>query len=201
MTRHAKYQIGQIVDLPERRGPQVGEAQPRWFAFTTPPLKEPNAKAWFEHHGIECWYPSETRWRRIPRGRKKKAPYEARLVPRYIFARFTGKPQWDVLQSSRWISGVIGIEGRPMPIRDTTLSQMAHVPAAIAKMRAEAEEAARVRAGDRVEIKDGSMQGWVVDVVDVHKGMARLLIGILGGHEATISVDRLVRLQALASGS
>jgi transcription antitermination factor NusG len=200
MTKHDIFAL-----TAPKRGPQMGEATPCWYAFMTPPQKEPSARAWFEFHSMECWYPSETRWRIIPRGKRKKAPYEARIVPRYVFARFTGHPQWDILRDCRWLSRVIGIDGEPAPITDEALGAMGQVPQRLEAMRkaaAEAEAAARkariIRPGDKARITTGAMEGWIVDVADIHAGVASFIGNMLGKTSINIPLEHLEKIQPVA---
>ena len=189
------YHVGQVVPLDHPRRPvQIGEAGIAWYGFQTPPQKEASAKAWLDHRGVEAWYPSEIRHRRIPKGKRKFAEYEARLVPRYIFARFTGRPQWDVLQGCKWLSRVIGVNGHPLPVTDEIMGQMAQVPERLEIIRRREAEKRIIRQGDHVEVIDGAMRGWVVDVSAVHAGVARFLVPLLGEREVEISVDRLRKI-------
>ncbi|RDD69223.1 transcription termination/antitermination protein NusG [Paracoccus versutus] len=189
------YQIGQVIPLEYERKPvQMGSTAVAWYGFQTPPQKEASAKAWLVHRGVEAWYPSEIRHRRIPKGKRKFAEYEARLVPRYIFARFTGHPQWGVLQGCKWLSRVIGVNGNPLPVSDETMALMAQVPERLEVIRQREAEKRIIRRGDRVEIIDGAMQGWIVDISAVHAGVARFMIPLLGEREAEIGIDRLRKL-------
>lgn len=188
------YFIGQEMPLETRRPIQAGDAV-AWYVFQTPPQKEVSAKAWFERRGVEAWYPSEQRWRKMPRSRRKKAPYEARLVPRYVFARFTGHPAWDVVQSCRWVSRVVGIDGVPLPVSDDVMAQMAMVPERLEAIRKREVEKRTIRAGDKARILGGVMDGWVVDVSEVHEGVARFIVPILGQRETRMEVTRMMKVQ------
>jgi len=193
------YRIGQAIPAEPTRGVQVGEMdRPRWFALVTLPQKEPSARAWLERQGVTAWYPAEERWRRVPRGKRKKQAYEARVAPGYVFARFTGWPQWDRLfhvpPSSHYVRGSVGLDGRPIAITDETLAQMAMIPDELARLRRQQEEARQIRPGDRVEVLDGPMQGWVVDVAKLRGGMAMLMLPLLGKDASSIEVTRLRKL-------
>lgn len=177
-----------------RRLLQRGESDPVWFAFETPPRAEPRARAWLEYHDVEAWYPTEQAWRRVPRGPRRRVPYERAVVPRYVFARFTGTPQWHALQQCRWLSRVIAIDGRPLPVSESAMSEMAKVPPRLSAMRRREEEARIVRPGDEVELLDGPMQGWVVEVAEVHQGLARFLVPLLGSAMAEVPLQRVAKL-------
>ena len=170
---------------------QLGAQEPVWFGFQTPPLAELRAQAWLARRGVEAWFPTETAWRRLARGPRRKVSYERPVVPRYVFARFTGAPQWPALRECRWLTRVIGTGGLPMPMSDAVMARMAEVPGRLRALRRKAEEARTVRPGDRVRIRDGAMAGWVVEVTDVHRGLARFVVPLLGAAGAAIPVDRL----------
>jgi len=76
--------------------------------------------------------------------------------------------------------------------------QMAQIPAVLAEKARQAEEAKRIRPGDRAVITDGPLAGCRVSVAAVHAGIARVILGILGTTEAQIEVARLDKAQALA---
>lgn len=198
-----QYQIGQIIHgEPVRVAAQYGpDSEPRWFAFMTPPQKEVSAKAWLEWHGVEAWYPVETRWRNVPRAKVRRKPYEAVIVPRYIFARFTASPAWHVLRGCRFLSRVVGVEDRPLPISDDVMAQIEQYPATLNERRAEIlkrrqeEERRRiVGPGDKVMVRDGALAGWVVGVAEVQGGIAKLFSPLLGPLKAETEVARLVKL-------
>lgn len=198
-----EYYIGQIIyGEPVRVAVQHGrEGEPRWYAFLTPPRKEASAKAWLEWHGADAWYPVETRWRATPRAKVKRQPYEAVIVPRYIFARFTAEPAWHVLRTCRFLSRVVGVEDCPMPISDDTMAQIEQCPARLNERRAEIirnreerERRRRIGPGDKVMIRDGAMAGWIVDVSEVHNGIAKLASALLGPLKAETDVNRLAKL-------
>ena len=184
-------QHGDIFPAPlPRRGAQTGTIAPVWFAFTTPPQQESPAQAWLTKQGVEAWFPTETAWRIMARGKKRKVEYQRRVAPGYIFARFTGWPQWDVLKASRHISGVIGHGDRPVVIPEAAIAAMAQVPSRIADRRAAAFLAAQINPGDRAEITSGAMVDWIVNVVEVNNGVARFM---LGGMAIDVDMARLVK--------
>ncbi len=191
------YRIGQTIPYEPGRGIEGASLPvPVWHCFWTPPRKEAAAIAWLDLRGVHGWRPVETRWRRITRGKRRKVEYLASVVLRYVFARFSGKPQWDVLRGCRWITGIVGVGGRPACITDDALSKMAAVPETLAALR-EARRAAReITAGCKATIIDGAMAGWVVDIARVSDGMAAFLVPLLGADEALVPVDRLMKVAA-----
>ena len=193
------YRIGQTIPATPTRGVQEGEMDaPRWFALVARPQREQSARAWLERQGVTAWYPAETAYRRVPRGKAKRQPYERRVAPGYVFARFTGWPQWDRLfytpPASHYVRGAVGVDGRPLAITDEALAQMAMIPDELERLRRQQEEARRIRPGDKVEVLDGPMQGWVVDVASLRGGMAMLMLPLLGKDASAIEVTRLRKL-------
>lgn len=191
-----QYRIGQVLPLEVGRGILGAAMDPKWFAFVTKPQKESAAKAWLEKRGPEVWYPTETRWRKIPRGRVKRVAYEASVVPRYIFARFDHQPRWDVLNTCRYISGVVGVDGRPIAITDETLAEMAKVPLQLAAIRERKLKERTLAPGDRARIASGPLEGWVVEVHSISNGIAKFLLPIAGEADASTPVGRLEKLGA-----
>lgn len=200
----AHYFIGQKFPLEPQRPAQVGEASAAsWFGFQTPPLKETSAQAWLEKRGIEAWFPTEPRRRRLARGKRPFVEYDGKIVPRYVFARFTGWPQWDVLHGCRWLSRVIGLDGSPLPVSDDVMAQMEQVPQRLEVLRQREMERRRQEAqkliigpGDKVRINQGPMDGWIVDVSAVHAGIAKLILpqALLGMSETQVAVSRLHKI-------
>lgn len=187
------YFIGQEIPLEQGKPIQTGNTSPSWFVFQTPPQREVSAKAWLERRGVEAWYPSETRWRRIPRGKRQKAPYEARLVPRYIFARFTGYPAWDVVQSCRWLSRVVGVNGEPMPVTDDVMAQMEQVPERLEVIRQREIDKRTLRPGDKAKVASGPFEGWVVEVQQIHAGIASFIVPLFGGETVGKADEKIMR--------
>ena len=193
MTGAARWRIGQPVAPAPREALQSGAESPRWFVFLVRPLAEPQARAWFEARGLEAWYPAEVVWRRGGRGVRRRIRGARRVAPGYLFVRFTGAPNWAALRACRHLRRVVGVAGRPVPISDAAMGQMAKVPERLAEARRAAAEARRVRPGDRARILDGPMSGWVVEVAEIHAGVARFLLPLLGQACAQVPVDRLDR--------
>ena len=191
------YRIGQIIPHEPGRGLQ-GEPLPHpvWHCFWTPPQKEAAAIAWLDRRGVHGWRPVEKRWRRAAHGKRKRVEYEASVVPRYIFARYEGVPQWDILRSCRWISGIVGVGGVPVCITDDTLAEMKVVPDTLAAIQAAKQAARIISDGCQATIMDGPMAGWVVDVGRVSGAAASVVVPALGEGEAKIEANRLNRAES-----
>ncbi len=171
-----------------------------WYCFTTPAQKEPAALAWLAFRGIEAWRPTETRWRNVPRGKRKKVAYEAGIIPRYIFAAFSDAPNWYALQSCRYLSGVVqvpGMPGVPRIITEGEMARMTQIPQRLADEREAKRLANVIRKGDWAKITSGALEGVAVQVIDIAGDTARISVELLGA-ESKIEVQRLEKHQPLA---
>lgn len=199
MMQYTSLSIGDAIPAPEaKRGIMGAPIPPVWYCLTSKVQSEAKAKAWLIEQGLDAesvWYPTQEEHRRwkLSTGKTHVQVVIKALVPRYVFARFTGSPQWDVLRGCRYLAGVVGYRGEPAPITDATLLQMQSVPQRLAEIKAREIEARTIRAGDRVTITDGQLAGWVVDVSEVKHGIARFIVPMLGGGEGSIEVGRVVK--------
>jgi len=184
---------------PVHRGPQgYPMPAPAWFALETPPQREARAIDMLSPHGIDCWCPTEPVWR-VPRsGPRVAVQVERRILPRIVFARFTGFPNWDVMFASRHVSGFIGASGRPRAITDDEMMAMTTVPGRISELRAAKADAMRIRPGDTATVLDGAMAGWQVTVSAVDGDIAAFVVPILGDRVTRMSVARMVKSAPLA---
>lgn len=185
-----------VAAVPREALTQAGT--PRWHVFVVEPMREAGVRAWFEWRGLEAWYPTETAWRRVARGPRAKVAYERRLVPGYVFVRFEGAPVWSAVRRCRWLRRVVGRDGRPAAVSDAGMAEMARVPQRLEAMRRAAQEARRIGPGDRARIRDGAMAGWVVEVSEVHAGIARFVVPLLGERRCDMEVGRLEKQQGVA---
>lgn len=122
--------------------------RPRWFILRT--TRQQWVRSWLERHGIEAWYPVETRWRKVP-GQRKSVPVERPIVAGYVFANFPGKPLWHEIKhrAAGKVIGVVSNGVTPREFTDAELMQMRSVPDRLSEARTAAEEAKRIRAGDK----------------------------------------------------
>lgn len=193
-----QLRIGDTVPLERGRGPQSGERDPVWFAFLTVPQREASAKAWLEIRDIDAWFPTREAVRTIPRGPRRKVAYQARVVPGYVFGRFTGLPQWDVLKDSPYLAGVVAMGDTPAAITDEDMSLMSQVPERLAEMHRIAVEAKRVRAGRPARVLRGVYEGWTLDVSAVDGGVAWLKMTLLGKDAVKVDLDDLEGIPDIA---
>lgn len=197
------FEIGQPVDptawatMFGKRGLWARDADPQWYIFTTAPQGELPAEAWLRRNGVpECWFPTEMKWRIIPRGKRRKVPYMAPIAPRYLFSVLDKVPHWDVLfdRARGKLTGVVSRDGVPQPIPEAAMMQMQQVPQRLETLREDMRRARQIGPGDRATVQDGPMAGWTVDVTRIHAGIAHIVIPLLGQREVPIEEARLRKL-------
>lgn len=202
-----KLQVGDAVDLPTGRGIWASEWEPSWFIFTVPPRGELPASAWLSRNGVtECWYPSETAFKRTRFKPNQRIPYERPVAPGYLFVVLPQRPHWDVLfaRSRGKLLKVVSHQGEPVAVPEDTIAAMALVPQRLAAIREaeaanrEAEAAKRrLNAGDRATVSIAGIE-WQVTVDRIHAGIAHFVVPLLGGREVQVPVGSLTKTQGLA---
>ena len=194
-----KLQVGDAVDLPTTRGIWASAWEPSWFIFTVPPRGELPASAWLSRNGVtECWYPSETAFKRTRFKPNQRIPYERPVAPGYLFVVLPQRPHWDVLfaRSRGKLLKVVSHQGEPVAVPEDTIAAMALVPQRLAAIR-EAEAAKRrLNAGDRATVSIAGIE-WQVTVDRIHAGIAHFVVPLLGGREVQAPVGSLTKTQGL----
>ncbi|MCE8421274.1 hypothetical protein LZ190_21880 [Rhodovulum sulfidophilum] len=195
------YEIGQRMPLDMDAAAFGAQISPQWYILLSSPQKEPGAQARLTQMGVaECWYPTETAYRRLARGRRKQVPYERRLAPGYVFVRLDREPRWHLIREHcrGLLRGIVSRHGMPLPIPEAAIAQMRCVPERIARIR-DREMAARIiRPGDRAEIVAGPLAGWTVEVDWIDAGIAHFVLPLLGGQEASADIKLLGNKRNLA---
>lgn len=201
-----KLQVGDAVDLPTGRGIWASEWDPSWFIFTVPPRGELPASAWLSRNGVtECWHPTETAFKRTRFKPNLRIPYERPVAPGYLFVVLPQRPHWDVLfaRARGKLLKVVSHQGEPVPIPETEMAKMKHLPQRLAAIREaeaairEAEAAKRrINVGDKVSLQIGGIE-WQVTVDRIHAGIASFIIPLLGGREVQVPVETLRKERGL----
>jgi hypothetical protein len=75
---------------------------------------------------------------------------------------------------------------------------MGQVPQRLEAMRKAAAEARIIRPGDKARITTGAMAGWIVDVADIHAGVASFIGNMLGKTSINIPLEHLEKIQPVA---
>jgi transcription antitermination factor NusG len=92
--------------------------EPRWYALKTRSRHEKRVRDQLVQRDIDTFLPVHETWRQW-KDRKKKV--ELPLFPGYCFARFPLVERLRVL-NVLGVAGLVGINGRPEPIREDELS-------------------------------------------------------------------------------
>ncbi|MGH1467177.1 MAG: transcription termination/antitermination protein NusG [Cognatishimia sp.] len=112
--------------------------------------------------------------------RGKKVTAERRFMPGYVLVRMEMSDQgYHLISSINRVTGFLGPQGRPMPMRDAEV-------AAILGRVAEGEEAPRTlisfEVGEKVQVNDGPFEGFdgMVDSVDDDNQRLKVTVSIFG---------------------
>ncbi len=112
--------------------------------------------------------------------RGKKVTTERRFMPGYVLVRMEMSDQgYHLINSINRVTGFLGPQGRPMPMRD------AEVEAILGRV-AEGEEAPRTLihfdVGERVKVNDGPFEGFdgMIEQVDDENQRLKVSVSIFG---------------------
>ncbi len=173
--------VGDVFPTDARDGLITGHTHPTWYALLTPPHKEKAAREYLKAHDVHAFYPDEIRERYLPGGKRRR--YEAPIVAGYVFGRFEGHPRWHVLKQRPFFRGVVSLGGEPYPMSRPTIRRMQGLTLSAADRKRELREkreaarrALEPREGERAEITDGPLAGFMVDVRSISGGMAHYIM-------------------------
>jgi len=108
--------------------------------------------------------------------RGKKVTSERRFMPGYVLVRMEMTNRgYHLISSINRVTGFLGPQGRPMPMRDAEVNQILN--------RVEEGEAAprnliRFDVGERVKVTDGPFEGFDGMVEDVDEDNSRLKVSV-----------------------
>ncbi|WP_108484935.1 transcription termination/antitermination protein NusG [Oceaniglobus ichthyenteri] len=112
--------------------------------------------------------------------RGKKVPTERRFMPGYVLVRMEMSDQgYHLINSINRVTGFLGPQGRPMPMRDSEVNQ-------ILNRVEENENAPRTLIsfdiGEKVKVADGPFEGFegMVDSVDDEHQRLKVTVSIFG---------------------
>ena len=187
-----EYARGDVVPLDFARRPFDEPVPPERFIFTVPPRNEESARCWVQRVGApDAWYPTKKDFRILPRGHRRKVPYQRRVAPGYVFVLIDRRPVWDVLfqHAMGRLSGVICQSGVPLALTHDDMVRMDQVPLRLQAMRRERLEWERqdrlenrpAVAGGCARICEGLMAGRVVAVESIRNDMVQWVCGPLRG--------------------
>ncbi len=185
-TDFRNLSVGDVLPASTARGIWAEPWDPAWFIFTVPPRGELPASAWLSRNGAaECWYPSETAFKRNRFKPNQRIPYERAVAPGYLFVILPQRPHWDVLfsRSRGKLLRVVSHNGQPFPVPEATIAEMDKVPQRLEAIRQAEAEKRRINPGDRVVVHISGIE-WQVTVDRIHAGIAHFVMPLLGGREA-----------------
>jgi transcription termination/antitermination protein NusG len=108
--------------------------------------------------------------------RGKKVPTERRFMPGYVLVRMEMTDEgYHLINSINRVTGFLGPQGRPMPMRDAEVNQ-------ILNRVEEGQEAPRTLIsfdiGERVKVTDGPFEGFDGMVEEVDEDHSRLKVSV-----------------------
>ncbi len=108
--------------------------------------------------------------------RGKKVPTERRYMPGYVLVRMEMSDHgYHLINSINRVTGFLGPQGRPMPMRDSDVNQ-------ILNRVEEGQESPRTLIhfdiGEKVKVVDGPFEGFEGMVEDVDDGNQRLKVSV-----------------------
>ena len=112
--------------------------------------------------------------------RGKKVPTERRFMPGYVLVRMEMSDEgYHLINSINRVTGFLGPQGRPMPMRDAEVNQILH--------RVEEGEASPrtlicLDIGEKVKVTDGPFEGFdgMVEEVDEDHQRLKVTVSIFG---------------------
>lgn len=171
MGRFMKYtelKIGDAMPLDYPRGIVGAQMdEPRWYPLRVAPLKEQAAALILNRAGVRAFFPREVR-SRVLRGKRKT--YKHPQVTQIIYAKFKGRPNWDVMQARKIITGVYCIGTTPIVLPPDVIRVVQGLPTSAERIQAAKEALMRVHEGERVKLSSGAMAGFLVDVTREREG-------------------------------
>lgn len=164
-----------------------------WYVITTEPAREDVIARWLEEQGYFTLTPLETRWRlakpRCGGKSRKREAYQVPLLPRMVLVGFAEPPRWLAVMDRYGITGVLGINGAPVPMRRGEAERLQQ---ASERLRRQSGPRA-VKAGSKARIAaPGLFLGHVVEVRSITGKTARIVQQLFGAaREVEIALDDL----------
>lgn len=162
------------------------------------PQKERVFQRLLDGDGFATFVPLKTEWRftnAVTRIKVKKREVQYPLMPRYVFVGMnTRTPGWaSVFRFDIIRPRVISLQGHPYEIPNGPLYRLMrshnqgrfNAPDAHRYMQTHQE----FEVNDRVLVEGGLFEGRVVEITG---RIAKVLVGLLGGQEINVELDKLV---------
>lgn len=179
----------------------------RWYCLRVPPQGERKAKQWLAARDVHSFYPVEERTR-YRLGRQVK--HERVYIPGYVFADFHGDPVWQSIIGEivddaqrfrplvRLITGVICYAGTSIPawLDPAALTKLQRMASTAEMIEDKRRRGMTLRKGDRVRIRDGVLEGSIVEIIDLKATTGVFHLPLLGLADQEIEIDRLEKVVA-----
>lgn len=164
-----------------------------WYAVMTRAGTEFAVEALLERRGFVAIVPMHTEYRRANRYARRKHEVSYPVAPRYVLVGFTGEqlrggaPPWHQVFSITMVMSVVGLGERPWRMKGVETAEFvkAHASSKAPEvyshmgMRAHHE----FKAGDTVQVVEGSLAGLTVKVASIEGKAAKVLLPLFGKEE------------------
>lgn len=140
--------------------------------------------------GVYAFYPSrEKRYKAQGRTIRRELPE----ISGYVFAQFRFEPRWHVLKERRrQILGVLTRGGVPIVFHRDIMRHLQGLTVEARKLEEAKREMNRIREGDKAQIIDGPLAGFMVDVEELDGVEA--VVNQLLGKRGRVNVSSLRRV-------
>lgn len=186
------YSLGQQLPPSKERGLMLGEAAPTWYILQVAPQRERATVQYLKQQKIYSFYPDEKKVK-VVKGKRRETSRP--IVSGYVYAKFQGKPQWDVLKARRLITSVVSVGGVPFIVPQPIIKRMQGLTVEVQDLREARREAERqlyqLSEGDMGEIMSGPFKGALVQIGAVGKNQVEWSNALIKG-KAEIGVIRRV---------
>ncbi|GAB4554368.1 MAG: hypothetical protein OHK0023_24400 [Anaerolineae bacterium] len=122
----------------------------------------------------------------VKEGKRRKV--ERRIFPGYILVEMImDKDSWHAVRNTPGVTGFVGMDNRPVPLRKEEVDQI------VRRMEAEApRKVSSFKVGDKVRIVDGPFYDFtgLVGDIDVEKTKVRVMVSFFG-RETPVELDFL----------
>lgn len=160
ITDFRSVEVGDHVEIPASRSLVGAELpEPIWLALLVAPQKERAARERLRSQdGVFAFYP-ERKIHKVRNGQTISRTFP--VVSQIVYALFHRHPQFDVMRDQGLIRGVFCRGNRPIILPTTIVKSIQGLAVAWDELQ---EAKTQLRRGDRVEIIEGPLAGFMVDV-------------------------------------
>ena len=123
----------------------------------------------------------------------KKKVVERKLLPCYVFIKMIYSNQlWYLVTNTRGVTGFVGPQGRPIPMKEEEIRNMR-----LEEFVVDAD----FKAGDRVSIDNGPLEGFIGTIKEVNNETQRAKVSIvMFGRTQDVEVD-YIQMQKISENA